>query len=361
MKPYIKAFLPARKTKGLRALPRSLALIVVALSAWMPLAASAQGVVMHDFVVAGAFPAPPMGNGPGKLALVQPAQAQARAVDFGTANSPAGNSFYIANNPGHTEVFVPTLAGKTLVIDPQTGMTLRQFDSIAGGRVARVWVGHGVVFVLSGKVLAAYSTHDGALRFDIPVGGNALAFNADASRLYVGGNLRTTIAEIDPADGHVLRQIPIGHSGDLAWARGRLYSANMQSGVMSVFNPANNHIVSIATSEVDPQFSYAKIPAATAGFMQLAVGPRQNHVYAAGFSGHILRFSTRAPAYAGEVRVSAGQPGPAKLSGLAVLPGGRQAIVTIENRHEAVIVALRSGKVLRRLPGIASNRWVLTR
>jgi len=128
---------------------------------------------------------------------------------------------------------------------------------------------------------------------------------------------------------------------------------------MTAFNPATNVIFSMPTTEVDPHFAYAKIPAATAGFMQLAVSPDQNSVYAAGFSGHILRFSTSDPHYLGEVKVAGGKTGFDKLSGLTVLPHGAEAITTIENRHESVVVDLRNGRVLQRLPGIASNRWVL--
>lgn len=92
--------------------------------------------------------------------------------------------------------------------------------------------------------------------------------------------------------------------------------------------------------------------------MQLAVSPHANYVYAAGFSGHILRFSSRRDAYLGQVAVSAG-PGANKLSGLAVLPGGRRGLVTVENRMEAVIVQLDSGKIWKTLPGVASNRWIV--
>jgi hypothetical protein len=112
----------------------------------------------------------------------------------------------------------------------------------------------------------------------------------------------------------------------------------------------------MATPEVDPAFRYDRIPAATAGFMQLAVSPGGRTVYAAGFSGHVLRFSAHEPAYLGEVKLAV--PSPAKLSGLTLIDGGHQAVVTVENRKEAVRFDLSSGKVLQRFADISSNRWV---
>lgn len=311
-------------------------------------------------ILVGAFPSPPMGAGPGKLAEMRLPNGTAQVVDFGQAGTPTGNSFYVAVDSQNNQIFVPTIAGTTSVIDLSTGKLVRQFKSIPGGRVAIVSPDHSRVFVLSGKALAAYSTNDDALRYQVPVGGNAMAFNTDGSHLYVGGNMNQAIADINPS-GHIERQIPIGHSGDLLWANGKLFSADIKSGVMTAYNPETNHIYSMETNEVDPNFAYNKIPVASAGFMQLAVSPGQDTVYAAGFSGHILRFSTAEPAYLGQVKVSVGKTGPDKLSGLTVLPNTDEAITTIENRHESVVVDLRNGKVLKRLPNIASNRWVLAR
>ncbi len=311
-------------------------------------------------ILVGAFPSPPMGAGPGKLAEMRLPNGTAQVVDFGQAGTPTGNSFYVAVDSQNNQIFVPSIAGTTNVIDLSTGKLVRQFESIPGGRVAIVSPDHNMVFVLSGKTLAAYSTNDDALRYQVPVGGNAMALNTDGSHLYVGGNMNKTIADINPSSGHIERQIPIGHSGDLVWANGKLFSADIKSGVMTAYNPETNRIYRMATNEVDPNFAYNKIPAASAGFMQLAVSPSQNTVYAAGFSGHILRFSTAEPAYLGQVKVSAGKTGPDKLSGLAVLPNTDEAITTIENRHESVVVDLHNGKVLKRLPNVASNRWVVT-
>ncbi len=304
----------------------------------------------------GAFPAPPMGPGPGKLAVVPVQKGAPYALDFGTAGKQSGNSFYVAE--AGDLVFVPSISGTTEVLSIRTGKPVRQFNSIAGGRVAAVSADHSLIFVLSAKSVVAYAANNGKIQFQVPFGGNALSFNADGSRLYVGGNMDNSIAEIDPSSGRILRQIPIGHSGDLAWAGGFLFSADIQSGVMTAYNPVTNRTYPMPTPEVDPNFTYSKIPSATAGFMQLAVSRDQQYVYAAGFSGHILRFSSRKPAYLGQVSVSIDGRGPNKLSGLTVLPDGATAITTVENRNESVIVDLDSGKITKRLPGIASNRWI---
>jgi len=310
-------------------------------------------------IAVGASPAPPVGAGPGKL-MVLPLRHgdNPYVVKFGRAGTASGNSFYIAERKDIA--YVPSVAGYTDVINIHTRKKVQRFRTIAGGRVAALSKGGDELFVLSGKKLAAYTAKDGAQRYQLDFGGNAMVFNNDGSRLFVGGNMDKTIAMINTDTGLVLRRIPIGHSGDLAWANGKLFSADMKSGVMSVYNPATDKTYNIKTPETDPNFSYHRIPMARAGFMQLAVSPDQKYVYAAGFSGHILRFSTRSPAYLGEVAVAAGKSSANKLSGLALLDNGKRAISTIENRHESVIVNLKNGHVIKRLPHIVSNRWVVT-
>jgi len=333
---------------------------LIAAGAGMVHAKSVTDVASSPFLV-GAFPSHPMGEGPGKLAVVHLPDGVMDVVDFGRAGTPSGNSFYVAVDSRNNRLYVPSVAGTTFVVDLSTDKAVRHFKSIPDGRVALITPDHSTVFILSGKALAAYSTSDDTLRYQIPVGGNAMAFNTDGSHLYIGGNMKKTIVEINSSSGHVERRIQVGHSGDMAWANGKLFSANMKSGVMTVYNPRSKHIFRLKTPEVDSHFRYKKIPAANAGFMQLAVSANQDTVYAAGFSGHILRFSTAKPAYLGQVKVSVGKTGPNKLSGLAVLPNPDEAFTTIENHHESVIVNLRNGKVLKRLPKVASNRWVRVR
>lgn len=331
----------------------SSALLAGVMTAAIPAVAAAKPMPL----AMGAMPAPPMGAGPGKI-MVLPLRHgdKAYTVKFGQAGTPAGNSFYIAE--AGKRAYVPSVAGYTDVINIRTRKRIDRFTTIAGGRVAKLSKDHKTLFVLSAKHLAAYAANDGAKHYQVNFGGNAMAFNRDGSRIYVGGNMDNSIAEINTATGLILRHIPIGHSGDLAWANGYLFSADMKNGVMTAFNPLTDKTYSMATPEADPNFSYHMIMMAKAGFMQLAVSPHQKYVYAAGFSGHILRFATHKPTYLGEVKISAGK-GANKLSGLALLDHGSRAISTVENRHESVIVNLKTGHIVKRLPHVVSNRWLV--
>lgn len=171
----------------------------------------------------------------------------------------------------------------------------------------------------------------------------------------------TRVTEIALPTGKIVGTKAIAHSGDLLIAKGKLFSADMKSGVLSVLDLASGRITRIQTSETDPNFSYRTIPAAKAGFMQLAASPTGRIIYAAGFSGHILKFSTTSDKYLGEVAIAASEHGPNKLSGLAIIDHGREALVTIENRHEAAVVNLENGVIIRMFPGITSNRWIAIR
>ncbi|MEJ2438543.1 MAG: hypothetical protein P8Z72_02590 [Gammaproteobacteria bacterium] len=334
----------------------SLALVAGMSLGSLPAVASAHAMP----VVVGAFPAPPKGVGPGKL-MVLPLRHEHHpyVVKFGRAGTMSGNSFYVASTKNRA--YVPSIAGYTDVMDIATGKRIDRFHTLKGGRVAALSKNHKTLFVLSAKRLAAYSAKDGAKRYEIAFGGNAMALNRDGSRLFVGGNMDKTIAEINPMTGLIIRQIPIGHTGDMVFANGYIVSADMKSGVMTAYNPLTEKTYTMATPETDPHFSYHKIPQANAGFMQLAVSPDQKYVYAAGFSGHILRFSTSKPAYLGEVAVDANRSGPNKLSGLTVLDHGKRAISTVENRHESVEVDLSNGRIIKRLKDVASNRWIHAR
>lgn len=306
----------------------------------------------------GAFPAPPMGVGPGKLTVLPLRHGhKPYIVSFGRSGTLSGNSFYIAESNGLA--YVPSMAGYTDVINIHTRKQVQKFKTLKDGRVAAISGNNNLLFVLSGKRLAAYTATDGAKRYVLDFGGNAMVFNNDQSRLFVGGNMDKSITEINTKTGLVVRKIAIGHSGDLAWANGKVFSANMKTGVMSAYDPMTNQIYTMNTPETDPNFSYHDIPMAKAGFMQLSVSPNQKYVYAAGFSGHILRFSTSTPAYLGEIKVNADKTGANNLSGLALLDHGKQAITTVENRHESVVLNLHNGHIIERLPDIASNRWVV--
>lgn len=339
-------------------------LVVVAL-VLSAASAFAQGThqVSHSPVkqLIGAFSSPPAGPGPGIIVDWSVGSSAVKEGHFGQAGNPTGNSFYVAYDAAKQLVYVPTVAGTTYVVNARTLQPAGQFPSLPGERVARLVPGGKTVLVLSGKQLAAYSTATHKQLFRTNVGGNAIVLTVHGRRAFVGGNMDSTITEVALSNGAVVGRFPVAHSGDLALALGELFSGDMKSGVMSVLDLKTGKVTRISTSEVDPHFSYRRIGAAKAGFMQLAVSPDNKVVYAAGFSGHILKFSTTSPAYLGEVAVSANPGGLNKLSGLALIDKGREAVVTVENLKEAVVVNLSSGKILRTLKGTSSNRWVAVR
>lgn len=308
----------------------------------------------------GAYPAPPTGAGNGRLVVWHSKGNDITDGSFGTPGTASGNSFYLAVDQHNRDLYIPTAAGKTFVLHENSLRPVGHIPTIDGGRVARVTPDGKLLLVLSGKQLAAYSTRDWKPMFHLAVGGNALAISLGGRHAFIGGNRDQVVTQISLPSGAVERTFDVGNTGDLAWANGKIFAANMKTGVMSVIHPRSGKIVRIQTSEVDPSFSYRHIPKATAGFMQLAVSPDQRVVYAAGFSGHILLFSTDHDRYLGEIPVHAEAKGPNKLSGLTVVDGGAEALVTVENRKESALVRLLDGSIVKVFPGSYSNRWLKT-
>lgn len=307
----------------------------------------------------GAYSSPPKGPGPGELVAWKMDTRQTCMIAFGVPHTLSGNSFYIAYDKATQRVYVPTLKGDTQVLNARTFASLGHFSSPSDARVARVSPHHKMLIVMSARKTVAYALPRHTELYKLDHDGNAVVFSPNGRHAYIGGNMNKNLIEISTRTGKVERTFPISNTGDLAYADGKVFSVDMKSGVMSVLYPRTGKILHIQTPEIDPNFSYRHIPQATAGFMQISVDPARHRLYVAGFSGHILKFSTANPAYLGEVRVSAAPKGePNKLSGLAILKGGREALTTVENLKTAVVVQLSDGKIIQRMPGIASNRWI---
>lgn len=326
--------------------------LVLVLCLLAPVAYAAPGAV-----VLGTAANPPKGPGPGKVFVVDPTTYAVRTLSFAKPDTLAGNSFYAGYDPATKTAFIPSPIGRITMIDSRTGR-VTSFPAIRGVRVARVVPKQHLLLALSAKYFTAYALSTHAPSFTLAVGGNAIAVNPAGTMAYVGGNMDRTVSEISLPAGQVLHTYPIARSGDLLFADGRLFSADIKTGVMSVLDVQTGKIVKLATKEVDPHFSYRKLGQATAGFMQLARSPNGGLVYAAGFSGHVLKFSTAHPRYLGQLKIHAFN-GPEKLSGLAVLAHGNEALVTIENRHAAALVDMKNGQVVHLFKHIASNRWVV--
>lgn len=307
----------------------------------------------------GAAPTPPMGPGPGVLSAVQPGSGVVVSSRFGEPHTPTGNSFYPGFDARSRQVFVPTVGGEAYILSARTLAPEGQFRVIHGARVAKVTPDGKMVLILSERRLAAYSTGPGHQRLFVRrVGGNAIALNPAGTEAFIGGNMQRSLAEVQLPSGRVEQRFEVGPAGDLVWAHGQVFAADMKTGVVSALNPAKGKIVFIHTPERDPNFSYHHIPQASAGLMQMAVSPDGDTVYAAGFSGHILKISARDDRYLGAIPVGSGEGGIAKLSGLAITDGGRDALVTVENRKDTLKVRLSDGQVLLQMPQVASNRWV---
>ena len=305
----------------------------------------------------GASASPPMGPGPGTVFFVDPTAMTLRTAAFAKAGTPAGNSFYAAYDAASGTVYVPSPVGTITMMNAATGARIGAFPTIRGARVARVLAQRKLLVVLSARTVAAYALGTHAPVFMLAVGGNAIAVNPSESEIYVGGNMDRTVTAIAVPSGRVTTTYPVARSGDLVFAGGNLFSADIKTGVMSVVDTANGKVTRIKTSEVDPHFAYTAILKATAGFMQAAASPGGHTVYVAGFSGHILKFSAAPAKYLGEIAVRPAK-GANKLSGLAIVDGGKEALVTIENRDEAALVSLADGRIVHLFPGVSSNRWV---
>jgi len=308
--------------------------------------------------VIGAFPAPPRGAGSGSLVKWDLGNSAPVVGHYGTPKTPSGNSFYVAYDTQNHRIYVPTVAGTTYVMNAKTLAPVSRFKTLPGGRVARIGIDHETLLVLSGKAFAVYALADHKQLFTVPVGGNALAIDKENRTVYIGGNMRKSVTKVSLTSGKIIASIPISGSGDLAMAAGKLFSANMKTGVMSVLDTTTGKIVRIKTDETDPAFSYRKIRAAKAGFMQLAVSPDQGFVYGVGFSGNILKFSSATSRYVGKIAIKVAPTGPNKLSGFTLVDLGTEAVVTIENLKTTALVRMSDGKILKTLPGTASNRWV---
>lgn len=340
----------------------SMGALILAASMTTGFSFNAHGPLGHGVQVVGAFSGPPSGPGPGTIVDWTVGQSTARIGSFAPSGTLEGNSFYVGYDIPRHEIFIPTEAGTTVVMKPGTLKPIATFSSLPGGRLARVTPNHQMVLELSSTQIAAYSTRAGySQRVVDPVGGNAIIVSPNGHDAFVGGNMDSTITEIALPSGRIIRHFSVPRSGDLVWAHGQIFSADIKTGVMTVLNPRTGTITRIPTPEVDPSFSYSDIPGANAGFMQVAVSPGQQYVYAAGFSGHILKFSALNDTYLGEVPMRVNLQGLNQLSGLAVLPGGKTAVVTVENLKETAVVELSSGKILRLLPHVASNRWLVIR
>ncbi|MDA8066693.1 MAG: hypothetical protein M0031_14525 [Thermaerobacter sp.] len=363
-----------------------------------PAAAPKATSVHHrkGFLLLGLAPSPPTGSGTGTLFISRHAR-RFRTVVY----AKGANSFRPGVTPGGRHAFVATESGKTYVLSLPSGKVSASFATPAGARLAKVAPNGKVVYVLGANFVAAYDTaapyHQLGL---LQQGGNTFAISPGGHRGYLAGNNRRDILELRLPALAVVSRTTVGRIGDLALSPdgNHLWAADMFNGDMFVLDTASLQVAhTIKTPEGDPNISFTNMMAATAGFMQLSMGPKGGHLYAAGFSGHVLVFNTNtytygsltiqppsAPAGATSGKGGSGSmgsntmgsssmtkpsstsgamavSGPPKLSGLVVLPGGREMVATAENYHATLLLSTATGKTMATFPKVAANRWVTAR
>lgn len=302
-------------------------------------------------VLVGAAASPPMGSGDGSF-LVEPTHGR---VIMKVRLAGGANAFRVAIS-GHT-AYVPTLQGKTYVVNLRSREVVSSFSTPAGARIADV-ANHQLI-ITGAKNVTAFALPSLKREWQVATGGNALAVVGHTA--YLSGNGMRTTKIIDLTSGKIIGSIPVGKIEDSLYVpqRHELWLANWWNGSMTVVNTATERVVKVITRKEgsgitakdlsSPKFMMA----APGGYMQLALGPQGRHVYAASFSGNIMVFNTRNNTFEKDIPTVP----MAKLSGIAVDPSGRYAYTTVENKKETIALSLKTGKVESAYAGLASNRW----
>ena len=166
--------------------------------------------------------------------------------------TPCGTRIDFAGRPADVALSedgktIAVLSFQEIVILDRESRTVRQRLKSAGPRGFSF---HGIAFhdgkiwasSLNGRIdILAPGPEGWAFADPIDLGGvpGGFAFSADGSRLYVAGNTKNELMEVDPAAGTVLRRIPVGVAPyDVAVAGGRAYVSNWGGRPPGVKDPA---------------------------------------------------------------------------------------------------------------------------
>ncbi|MCY0863385.1 MAG: hypothetical protein OWQ57_00385 [Sulfobacillus sp.] len=295
----------------------------------------------------GAAASPPSGAGNGFLWLEH--QNHWHLVSLGQG----ANAFQAA--VWGSWVFVPTLTGTTDVVDWTTQKPVKTLATPVGSRVALVDGATHRLYLIGPNTTAAYTLPGLNPLWQKPVGGNT-AVMAD-NRLYLNAPTADVTTVLNAETGAPEQNVPVGHIEDMVFdpAYHTIWMANWYNGDMTVLNAATNRVVTTLHEAEGGGFSMTNKMGAMSGYMQIAVGPNGQHVYAAAFSGNIMVFNANTNQFVRDV------PAPvpmAKLSGLAIDPNGEIAYTTVESQNETIAVSLKSGALLALWPHIQSNRWL---
>lgn len=303
---------------------------------------------MRADLLIGAAASPAMGTGNGNVWFYDVSSGKQNKISLSTG----ANAFKMALD--RDLAYIPTLQGKTYIINIRNQQVVGQFASIVGARIANLARAENLLILTGSHGVDAYSLSTHQLIWSVNAPGNALAVVGNEA--YLSSNMTATTTRIDLTTGQILGTLPIGHIEDSVYDTNQhtLWLANWYTGTMTVVDTQTQAISAvIQTPEGDPTLTMSNIMASPAAFMQLAVGPTGQHVYAAGFSGHILVFSATKNNLSHEITVHG------KLSGLAMSTTGNVAYTTVESAKETDAISLATGKVLWTQKGMLSNRWAV--
>lgn len=290
-----------------------------------------------------------MPTGPGNGELLIDAVGKAKLTQIPLM--PEANAFRIAISGNLA--YVPTLQGQTYIVNLQSHMVEGHFATPKGARIANT-ANHGQLLIITGsKSVTAYTLPNHKMKWQLNLGGNALAIAG--STVYLSGNMMGKTAVIDVTSGKQTGSIAVSNIEDSVYDKQMhtLWLANWTTGDMTVVNTQNNQVVKTIHKAEGGGFNMKNMMNSNGGFMQLAVGPNGKYVYAASFSGNIMVYNAMTNSFSKDIPIGT----TAKLSGIAVDPSGKYIYTTVENKKETVAVSLGTDKVVSMMPGVLSNRW----
>lgn len=312
-------------------------------------AASSTGVSgAPNDVLLGAAASPPMGSGNGTLLVDRVASGKVSQIPLISG----ANAFQVAVDG--SLVYVPTLQGVTYVVSLKTNSVLHSIPTPAGARIAVLATANDLLLIAGPKSVTAYALPSLRQVWQTASGGNALS--VVGTKAYLSSPAASATTVIDLKSGQAVATIPVGHIEDSVYdpQMHTLWLADWTTGDMTILNTLDNKVLAVVREQEGGGFSMSNMMGSSGGFMQLAVGPTGQHVYAASFSGNIMVYSATSNSF--EKDISTNIP-MAKLSGIAIDASGHYAYVTVESKKETVAVSLKTDKVVATEAGLMSNRW----
>jgi YVTN family beta-propeller protein len=284
------------------------------------------------------------------------------------AASPRGNLVLVADG-GYSDHAL-------LAIDPATGSVIQKIKAPGGKSVGGPWNiswGHshsyyaGLVFspdgsqawasdgagsslhtyTISGRTL----TEGRRIRLTDNVGNAGaypagIAANAEASRLYVVGNLDDTLYVVNPNTGSVVRTVPVGHL-----PFGVALSSDGSRAFVSNWGAETVSVVDVGSAKVVRTVHVGLHPSA------IAASPTKQEIYVANSdsdSVSVLDAGTGAVRRTIDLRPYANAPMGASPNALVVSPDGSTLFVTNAGDNDIAVVSLSGNP---RVEGLIPTAW----